>query len=77
MTNPNAFSEDTYTPANFKSNLPSHINGFFYKDDTEKLDFKFIEIGITYGIESEIKKFLDEPSLREGDKIINSIKQKK
>lgn len=70
-------NEYTYTPANFKNNLPPHINGFFYKDDTEKLDFKFIEIGITYGIESEIKKFLDEPSLREGDKIINSIKQKK
>lgn len=70
-------NEETYTPANFKSNLPSHINGFFYKDETGKIDFKFIETGITSGLESEIKKFLDETPLREGDKIINSIKEKK
>ncbi|WNH07757.1 efflux RND transporter periplasmic adaptor subunit [Thalassobellus suaedae] len=70
-------NEETYTPANFKSNLPPHINGFFYKDETGKIDFKFIETGITSGLESEIKKFLDETPLREGDKIINSIKEKK
>ena len=70
-------NEDTYTPVNFKHSLPSFINGFFHKDNTEKLDFKFIEIGITSGIESEIKRFLDETPLSEGDKVINSIKQTK
>lgn len=69
--------EETYTPANFKKNLPSHINGLFYTNETGKLDFKFIETGITSGLESEIKKFLDEKPLNEGDRAINSIKEKK
>lgn len=69
--------EETFTPANFKKNLPPHVNGFFYEDQTGKLNFKFIETGLTSGLESEIIKFLDEPPLQEGDKVINSIKSKK
>lgn len=75
--NEDLLNQETYTPANFKKNLPSHINGFFYTNEAGKLDFKFIEIGITSGLESEIKKFLDETPLKEGDKVINSIKEKK
>lgn len=70
-------NEETYTPANFKKNLPTHINGFFYEDKTGKLNFKFIETGISSGLESEIKQFLDKQPLQEGDKAINSIKSKK
>jgi len=70
-------NEELYTPANFKKNLPSHIDGFFYKNEQEKLDFKFIEIGIKTGLQSEIKRFLDDSDLSEGTKAINGIKSKK
>lgn len=70
-------NEETYNPANFKKELPSNYDGFFYKDENEKLDFQFIEIGIKSGLESEIKRFLGGTALKEGDKAINSIKSKK
>lgn len=68
---------DIYNPANFKRNLPSHINGFFYLDEAKKLNFKFIEIGLSSGLESEIKQTLDKTPIQKGDKAINSIKAKK
>lgn len=70
-------NEETYTPANFKKNLPNTINGFFYEDEAGKLNFKFIEIGMSSGLESEIKQFLDNQPLKAGDRVINSIKSKK
>ena len=73
--NEDILNEEIYTPANFKKNLPVHINGFFYTNETGQLDFKFIEIGITSGLESEIKNFLDKTPLKSGDKAINSIKE--
>jgi len=69
--------EDNYTPAHFKDKLPSGINGFFYQDDKEKLDFKFIEVGVSSGLESEIKQFLDNRPFKAGDKVINSLKANK
>ena len=69
-------SEELYNPANFKKELPSKYDGFFYKDKNEKLDFQFIEIGIKSGLESEIKRFLGGTALEEGNKVINSIKSK-
>lgn len=70
-------NEELYTPTNFKKTLPSHIDGFFYKNEQGKLDFKFIEIGIKTGLQSEIKRFLDGSDLLEGSKVINGIKTKK
>ncbi len=70
-------SDETYSPANFKKTLPAKYNGFFYTDNEGKLDFKFIEIGIKSGLESEIKRFLDNAPMQEGDEAINSIKSKK
>ena len=70
-------NDELYTPANFKKNLPSYIDGFFCKDELGKLDFKFIEIGIKTGLKSEIKRFLDKTDLSEGSKAINGIKSKK
>ena len=55
-------NEESYTPANFKKSLPSNINLFFYKNSLNKLDFKFIEIGIKTGLQSEIKRFFDGDS---------------
>tara|TARA_R110000765_G_scaffold238296_1_gene340972 strand:- start:12320 stop:13540 length:1221 start_codon:yes stop_codon:yes gene_type:complete len=70
-------NEELFTPTNFKKTLPSHIDGFFYKNERDKLDFKFIEIGIKTGLQSEIKRFLDGSDLLEGSKVINGIKTKK
>jgi len=65
-----------YTPANFKKRLPVKMDGFFMKDENGKLIFKFIEIGIKTGLQSEIKAFLDSIPLKEDTKAINGIKSK-
>ncbi|HBY68606.1 MAG TPA: efflux RND transporter periplasmic adaptor subunit [Flavobacteriaceae bacterium] len=70
-------NDETYTPANFKKKLPTNIDGFFYQDETGKLDFRFVEIGIKSGLQSQIVKFLGDNPLNEGDKAINSIKTEK
>jgi len=70
-------NEELFTPANFKKGLPDNINGFFYKNNEGKLDFKFIEIGIKVGLQSEIKRFLDGSEISESIKAINGIKSKK
>ncbi|MCK5400953.1 MAG: efflux RND transporter periplasmic adaptor subunit [Flavobacteriaceae bacterium] len=70
-------NEDTYTSSNFKKKLPATIDGFFYINADENLDFKFIEIGIKTGLQSEIKRFLDGSELTEEIKAINGIKSKK
>jgi HlyD family secretion protein len=41
-----------------------------------KLDFKFVELGIRTGLQSEIKRFLDGDPMEEGSMAINSIKTK-
>jgi HlyD family secretion protein len=70
-------NEELYTPVNFKKKLPPKIDGFFYKDENGALDFKFIQLGIKTGLKSEIVKFLDDNPLKEGQKAINAIKEKK
>ncbi|WP_282055388.1 efflux RND transporter periplasmic adaptor subunit [Maribacter luteus] len=69
--------EELYTPTNFKKTLPSHIDGYFFKDNQGKLDFRFIEIGIKSGIYSEIKRHLDGSPVMENTRAINGIKTKK
>ncbi len=69
--------EDNYTPAHFKDKLPAAINGFFYQDKAGKIDFKFIEVGVSSGLESEVKQFLDKQPFKAGDKVINSLKTSK
>ena len=70
-------NEELYSPATFKKQLPSGIDGFFMKSDNGTLEFKFIEIGIKTGLQSEIESFLDAIPLEEGTKVINGIKSKK
>lgn len=70
-------NEELFTPANFKKNLPSSVNGFFYKNDAGKLDFRFIEVGIKVGLQSEIRSFLDGSDITQEIKAINGIKSKK
>lgn len=69
-------NEEIYTPVNFKKNLPTQVDGFFFKNEMGALDFRFIEIGIKTGLQSEIKRFLDGSEPIEGAKAINGIKLK-
>jgi HlyD family secretion protein len=69
-------NNDMYTPSTFKKKLPTKIDGCFYQDSNGKLNFMFIEIGIKTGLQSEIKSFLDQKQLNEGDKVINGVKNK-
>jgi HlyD family secretion protein len=69
-------SDAIYTPASFKNNLPSNVNGFFFQNENGELNFKFIEIGIKTGLQSEIIRFLDRFELMESIKVINGIKSK-
>jgi len=74
----NAISnEESYTPSNFKKGLPSNINILFYTNSEGKLDFKFMEIGIKTGLQSELIRFLDNVPIPEEIKVINGIKSKK
>jgi len=70
-------NEVLYTPGKFKKDLPANINGFFYKNNDGKLDFKFVETGIKVGLQSEIKRFLDGSEISENIKAINGIKSKR
>lgn len=70
-------NEELFTPANFKKRLPSKIDGFFMQQENGKLNFKFVELGIKTGLKSEIVKFMDNISLKEGQKAINGIKNQK
>ena len=70
-------NEVLYTPGKFKKDLPANINGFFYKNNDGKLDFKFVETGIIVGLQSEIKRFLDGSEISENIKAINGIKSKR
>ncbi len=71
-------NQENYTPINFKDALPTNISGFFYKNSSGKLDFMFIETGIRTGLQSEVKRFLDDSEISsENYKPINGIKTKK
>ncbi len=69
-------NEELFTPSNYKKALPARFDGFFY-DDYGKLDFKFIEVGIKVGLQSEIKRFSDGSEISENMKVINGIKSNK
>jgi HlyD family secretion protein len=70
-------NEETYIPTRFKKSLPSSLDGFFYRNTNGNIDFKFIEIGIKTGLQSQIKRFSDGSDLSEDIKAINGIKSKK
>lgn len=69
-------NEELFTPSNYKKSLPARFDGFFY-DDNEKLHFKFIEVGIKVGLQSEIRSFPDGSEISDDMKVINGIKSKK
>ena len=70
-------NEETYIPTRFKKSLPSSIDGFFYRNTDGNINFRFIEIGIKTGLQSQIKRFYDGSEVSEDIKAINGIKSKK
>jgi HlyD family secretion protein len=60
----------------FKRSLPSKYNGVFYTTDDRSVSFDFVELGITTGLQSEIRSFVGESPLPAGFKIINGVKKK-
>lgn len=59
----------------FKRSLPSKYNGVFYMTDARSVAFDFVEVGITTGLQSEIKSFVGEAGLPVGFKVINGVKK--
>ena len=70
-------NEETYIPAQFKKSLPPNIDVLFLTNSKGNLDFKFVEIGIKTGLQSEIIRFIDGAEFVENTKAINGIKSKK
>jgi HlyD family secretion protein len=58
----------------FKRSLPGKYSGVFYMTDKKSVAFYFVELGITTGLQSEIKSFVGDSPLPAGSKIINGIK---
>jgi HlyD family secretion protein len=69
-------NDDAFTNGGFRKILPPKINGVFYQAGENKLDFDFVKLGITTGLQSEITSFLDGGSLPTDAKIINGVKSK-
>lgn len=69
-------SLDSESPGmTFKRSLPSKLSGIFYMNDAKSVSFDFVELGITTGLESEIKSFVGDPALPAGFKVINGLKK--
>ncbi len=58
-----------------KRSLPSGYSGVFYVTDSKSISFDFVELGITTGLQSEIKSFVGVPQLPVGFKFINGVKK--
>lgn len=65
-------NEESFLNGGFRRVLPGKIGGIFYEADN-KLAFEFVELGITTGLQSEVKSFLTGTSLPPGTPLINGI----
>lgn len=59
----------------FRGALPSEVKGIFFNEG-KSLTFNFVRLGITTGLQSEIKTFIGEPPLPPGREVINGVKKK-
>jgi HlyD family secretion protein len=69
-------NEDAFNTGGFRKALPPKINGVFYETGRNKVDFDFVKLGITTGLQSEVTSFLNGAPLSPDVKIINGIKSK-
>jgi HlyD family secretion protein len=69
-------NEEAFANGGFRKALPSKINGIFYETGRNKVDFDFVKLGITTGLQSEVTSFLNGAPLPPDFKIINGIKSK-
>jgi HlyD family secretion protein len=69
-------TEEALVSGGFRKSLPSRVNGIFYEKGRNKVDFDFVKIGITTGLQSEVTSWLNGEPLTSDVKIINGIKSK-
>jgi HlyD family secretion protein len=69
-------NEEAFINGGFRKALPPKINGIFYETGRNKVDFDFVKLGITTGLQSEVTSFLNGAPLPPEAKIINGIKSK-
>jgi HlyD family secretion protein len=69
-------NEEVLISGGFRKVLPRKINGIFYQTSGNKVDFDFVNLGITTGLQSEVTSLLNGSPLPSGVKIINGIKSK-
>jgi HlyD family secretion protein len=69
-------TDEALTNGGFRKTLPANLNGIFYQRDQNKVDFDFVRLGITTGLQSQVTSWLDGTPLSPDVKIINGIKSK-
>jgi HlyD family secretion protein len=67
-------TEEGLANGGFRKILPRNVNGIFYERGRNKVDFDFVTLGITTGLQSEVTSWLNGVPLSPDVKIINGIK---
>ncbi|MBT1690730.1 efflux RND transporter periplasmic adaptor subunit [Dawidia soli] len=70
-------NEDAFANGGFRKALPAKIGGVFFQDGGKKIDFAFVNLGITTGLRSQIVSVLEGNALPENAKIIGGVKAEK
>ena len=68
--------EEGVTNGGFRKVLPPKIGGIFYQPGGNKVDFDFVNLGITTGLQSEVTSLVSGAPLPLDVKVINGIKSK-
>jgi len=68
------YDEESFVNGNFRKALPLKVTLIFYETAHKELGCDFVQLGITTGLQSEIKTFMTGEELTEGTRIINGIK---
>lgn len=69
-------NDDAFTNGGFRKALPTKIGGIFYQTGENKVDFEFVNLGITTGLRSEILSVVNGKPFPEGARIIGGIRSK-
>lgn len=70
-------NEDAFTNGGFRKALPAKIGGIFFQTSAKKVDFVFVNLGITTGLRSQIVSVLEGNALPENARIIGGVKTEK
>ena len=67
-------NKDLVSATGFRRILPQKIGVLFYQDSKGELNCDFVKLGITTGLQSEIKSVMSGKSFNSGAQVINGIK---